>query len=208
MTATQNYNNLKSFLNRFPKWVESKADLLKIQDKSLIAEYYSWRSYFHIDLRYKPLTVINELKKFKYDNIYFKSEELGIDLTKNPAFDIYDKYTSSNKLIARTTKAMLGQNIQLEYINAEYKSIEIGYKQTAVRKVIDFKQSNGALNVEFLENMSDTTWINIAHASGGYKCAFNKNNFDFVYDYHNMSNDFANNLKPFVDECDIFIYNE
>jgi hypothetical protein len=199
MTARKNYQKLKAFLSVFPKWVETKKDLLSIKDKRLVLQYYAYRSYFRIDKRLKPENVIKELKKFKWDNIYFKSEELGIELYKNPAFTSTDKYKSSGKLIAKATKAMLDKNIKLKKIHSEIKTIDIGYKRKGKRKIVTFDTERDNLN--FLEDLDDNVYVNIGGSS------YNKNVFDFVYDYHNQSEDFFNHFEDFIREDNFFLYN-
>jgi len=206
MRAKENYSKLRSFLSAFPAYVETKKDLLKLRDKKLLAQYYIYRSYFHIDRRLKPSNVIRELRRFKYDNIYFKSEELGIDLTKHQDFNDKDLYTSSSKIIAKVTKAMLNHDVRLNSISTEYRSIDVRYKVTQTKKVVVFDTQNNH-NIQFIEDLPPQYMINIAHAKGGYTSAYNKHALDFIYDYHNQSNDFAQNLEPMIEDINLFIYN-
>jgi hypothetical protein len=204
MNAKENYNKLKAFISAFPNNVESKKDLLKLKNKTLLQDYYMYRLYFNIDSRKKPSNVIKELRKFKYDNIYFKSEELGIDLTIHKDFNSKDRYTSSSKLIAKVTKAMLGESLTLKSITSEYRNVDVRYKVTESRKVILFDTVQNSF--EFMNNLSDSTFINISKADGGYSSSYNKNGLDFLHDYHNQSNDFANNLNPLIEDLNLFIY--
>jgi len=204
MTAKENYSKLKAFTNAFPKNIESKKDLLKIKDKTLLKDYYLYKAYFHIDGRLKPSSVIKELKKYKRTCINFKSEELGIDLTKNPDFNWRDKYEASRKLIAKVTNAMLGQDLTLLNISTETRTVDVRYKVHEPRKVVIFDTVQNSL--EFMRNLSDSTFINISKANGGYSSSYNKNGLDFLYDYHNQSNDFAHNLDPLIEDINLYIY--
>lgn len=206
-TAEKNYSDLKAFLNRFPKWVETKKDLLKIKDKKLLYDYNVYKIYFKItDKRYKPKTVINELKKFKKTNIFFKSEELGIDLLNHPDFDEHDYYKSSDKLIAKVTDAMLDTGCKLNSISSSIENIDIRYKVTKSRKVIHFDNND---NFEFMKKMSDSYYINITKSQENgktYRSSYNKNGLDFIYDYHNQSNDFSEHLSPLIEDKTLLIY--
>ena len=204
MTTRENYEKLKNFLRAFPRNIEAKKDLLKLKDKQLLKDYYLYRAYFKIDRRLKPANVIKELKKFKRKNIFFKSEELGIDLTKHKDFDFNDKYNSSRKLIAIVTDAMLDEGLTLNSISSEYRSVDIRYNVTQSRKVVVFDTVE--FNLEFMNKLPDDIYINISRASGGYSSAYNKNGLDFIYDYHNQSNDFAVNLMPMIEDVNLFIY--
>ena len=205
MTAKQNYQNLKRFLGSFPKYIETKKDLLKLKDKKLLLEYYVYRKYFNINRNYKPETVIRELKKYKETNIKFVSEELGLNLEKNPNFNDKDKYKLSSKLIAKVVKAMLNQDLKLNSIDSEYRTFDIAYKRTANRKVVTYALQQSGY-IEFMNELPDDVYINITKANGGYSSSYNKNGLDFIYDYHNSSNDFAQNLAPMVEDVNIFIY--
>jgi hypothetical protein len=55
-------------------------------------------------------------------------------------------------------------------------------------------------NIEFMENLPDNYFINIGDTS------YNKNGLDFIYDYHNSSTDFTNNLEDYIREENLFIY--
>jgi len=204
MTTIENYEKLKSFLKAFPRNIETNKDLLKLKDKKLLKDYYTYKAYFRIDMRLKPARVIEELKKFKRKNIFFKSEELGIDLTKHKDFDSNDKYDSSRKIIAIVTDAMLSKGIKLNSISTEFRNVDIRYNTTQNRKVVVFDLVE--LNLEFMSNLPDDIYINISKASGGYSSSYNKNGLDFIYDYHNQSNDFAVNLMPMIDDVNLFIY--
>ena len=204
MTTRENYEKLKNFLRAFPRNIETKKDLLKLKDKRLLKDYYTYRTYFRIDKRLKPANVIKELKRFKRKNIFFKSEELGINLTKHKDFNAKDKYDSSRKLISIVTDAMLDEGLTLKSISTEYRNVDIRYKVTERRKVVIFDTVE--FNLEFMNKLPDDVYINISRASGGYSSAYNKNGLDFIYDYHNQSNDFANNLMPMIEDINLFIY--
>jgi hypothetical protein len=197
-SSASNYSKLKAFISAFPNSAETKKDLLKIKDKTLLIKYYAYREYFNIDKRLKPANTLRELKRYKADNLKFKSEELGIDLTKNSAFTDTDKYTSSSKLIAQVTKAMLGKGIKLNSISAEYREIDIRYKVTSQRKIILFDTQKD--NLDFMASLKDDVYVNVGNT------AYNKNGLDFDYDYHNQSNDFANNLMDYIREENLFLY--
>lgn len=206
-TATENYNKLKAFLKSFPKWCETKKDLLKIKDKQLLSDYESYKIYFRItDKRKKPATVIKELKKFKRTNIFFKSEELGIDLVNHPDFNKHDYYKSSGKLIAKVTDAMLDTNCKLNSISTSKDKIDIRYKVEKNRKTVHFDNND---NFDFMKKMDDSYYINITKSQGNgktYKSSYNKNGLDFIYDYHNQSNDFAEHLEPLIEDKTLLIY--
>lgn len=208
MTSYENWTKLRDFITNFPKNIESKRDLFKTKDIRLIAEYESWKSYFKIDRRLKPLNVIRELKRYKRDCLKFKAEELHLSKHEvNTYFDDKDKYTSSYKLSARVTRAMLGSGTILKSMKVEYKNIDLRYKQKGYRKIFRFKSERDGL--AFVENLPDNIYINVAHADGNgrkYRSAYNKGAFDFVYDYHNQSNDFAENLLPYIFQDDIYLY--
>lgn len=204
MTAQENYDKLRTFLRHFPRDVKSKKDLLKIKDKKLLKDYYKYKIYFKIDGRLKPENVIRELKRYRKTCLKFKSEELGFDLSKKDFFDKYDKYKSSRKLVAQVTDAMLGKDIKLTKLRYDYKSFDISYGKKVVRKVVTFRTQNR--NLEFMENLEDDIYINLRNAEGGYNSAYNKNGLDFIYDYHNQSNDFAQNLAPLIEDSDLYIY--
>jgi hypothetical protein len=197
-SSASNYSKLKAFVSAFPKNVETKKDLLKVKDKTLLIKYYAYREYFNIDKRLTPANTLKELKRYKADNLKFKSEELGIDLTKNTSFNEADKYTSSSKLIAQVTKAMLGKGIKLNSISSEYREIDVRYKVKSQRKIILFDTQND--NLDFMASLKDNVYVNIGNT------AYNKNGLDFDYDYHNQSNDFANNLLDYIKEENLFLY--
>lgn len=204
MTAQENYDKLRTFLRHFPHDVKSKKDLLKIKDKKLLKDYYKYKIYFKIDGRLKPENVIKELKRYRKTCLKFKSEELGFDLSKKDFFDEHDKYKSSRKLVAQVTDAMLGKDIKLTKLRYDYKTFDISYGKKVVRKVVTFRTQNR--NLEFMENLEDDIYINLRNAEGGYNSAYNKNGLDFIYDYHNQSNDFAQNLAPLIEDSDLYIY--
>jgi hypothetical protein len=208
MTAQENYDKLKDFLRLFPRNIESKKDLFKAKDKTLVFKFELYKKYFRIDGRKRPDNVIKELKKFKKDNIFFKSEELGVKLYKDSNFNSADRYTSSSKLGAIFTKALLGTGVKLTSYNIEYRTFPTGYKQESTRKALDFKTD--VLNLDFMENLPVNFRINIRHADSEtgkiYDSNYNKNGLDFIHDYHNQSNDFANNLNKAVVNQDMFIY--
>jgi len=208
MTTERNYDKLRSFLSAFPKYIEAKKDLLKLKDKSLLIQYYAYRNYFRVDKRLTPANVIRELKKFKRDNIYFKSEELGIKLYKMSYFDSADKYSSSSKLVAIFTNSLLGKNIKLNKLFSEYRTIDISYRKGVSRKIVEFEIT--PFTVDFMEDLPDDIYINIVHADGEngneYSSSYNKNGFDFVYDYHNSSNDYAMKLKDNVDNQELYLF--
>ena len=204
MTAKDNYDKLKSFIRAFPSNIESKKDLLKIKNKTLLKDYYKYKAYFKIDRRIKPSNVIRELKKYKQDNLRFKSEELGINLFKNDAFDSNDKYKSSSKIIAKVTKAMLGEQLTLNSISTEYRTVDVRYKVQESRKVVIFDTEQNSF--EFMNNLSDNMFVNVSEAVGGYSSSYNKNGLDFLYDYHNQSNDFAKHLDPKINDTTLYIY--
>lgn len=205
-TAKENYTKLKAFISAFPRNIESKKDLLKLKDKTLLKKYYIYRAYFKIDNRLKPSNVIAELKRFKERNIYFKSEQLGIDLTKNNEFNDTDKYTSSSKIIAKVTDAMLNTDIKLHSVHTEFKNIDVRYKVTESKKCVVFDTNN---DLEFFNYLPDDYRVNIWQSTENgkiNKSSYNKTGLDFLFDYHNQSNDFATQLAPIIDEKILFIY--
>jgi hypothetical protein len=198
-STVENYTKLKEFIRLFPNDVKKKKDLLRIKNKRILLKYFSYKKYFHIDNRLNPKNTIKELKKFKRRNIFFKSEELGISLLNNYAFNDSDYYDTSTKFIAKVTNAMLGHETNLVRINYERKTFYIGYQNQVTARVVAFDLIDNH-NLDFLIDLPMNYYININGTS------YNKNGADFLFDYHNPSNDYKEQLMSKVKDINLFIY--
>jgi hypothetical protein len=194
----EKYERLRAFLRSFPRDCEKKKDLLGLPSQTR-KEYIYWVKYFNIDGRMKPLNVIRELRMFKKDNIYFKSEMLGYDLTKMGCFDKYDMYTSSKKVVSIVTNAMIYGGIKLKNLSCSYEYIDISYNRGGMRKIVKFDSEN--YNLDWVGEIRDSSiFVNIKDT------AYNKSFMDFEYDYFNQSSDFVSNLIERVNNQEIYFF--
>ena len=193
------FDRLKDLRTKLKPY-DTKKDLLRAS-KHIQKEYAVFRIYLGIDKRLAPKRVRKELNKYKKTALKIKSHYLKINLTKVSGFDRFDKYRSSSKLIAKVTDSMITEGNTLSQIDVVNRSIEISYKNTRNRKVIDFTLDEIG-NLEFMDNLPTTVYINIGDT------AYNKNGLDFIHDYHNMSQDFINNLLPYINNQELHIYTQ
>ena len=163
-------------------------------------EYNKWRLLLGVtDGRLSPTTVRAEFKKYKRRALIFKSQVLNYDLRDSPYFDSFDKYDTSNKLVAHVTNAMMIHDVKLADIQVKSKTIHIGYKVTQTIRGVEFNITDSS-NVAFFNDLPDNYRINIDGVN------YNKTGEEFIFDYHNQSNDFAQSLDSKVVDRNLFIY--
>lgn len=182
---------------------ETKKDLRRAS-LEVQKTYFKYQKLLQTDRRWKPSTTIAEFKKYRTTALIFKSLVLKKNLAKSKEFDQYDKYQASSKKAAIVTNALMAYNLgngklKLNDLNTESRLIHIAYKKQALRTVV-LPKLTPANDLMWLANMPDDWYVNINGTS------YNKTAFDFVYDYYNQSNDFAENLDPLVDLGEIYLY--
>lgn len=178
---------------------DTKKDLLRAPS-NVRKDYQLFRAFLKTDRRWAPKRFREEANKYRATALVFKSSKLNFDLSKTGYFDDNDKYKSSRKRIAKVTDALVKYDAKLERILETTQTIDVSYNKKSSRKVIkvdlapDFSWS-------FLEALPDGFYVNINGT------AYNKSGLDFLYDYHNKSEDFIKNLEPLMtDEYSISIY--
>ena len=187
-------------MRRELKQYKSKKDLLRA-DKSFLKDYFSFVKFLGEDARLRPDNHYTQFKKYKQSGLKFKSHYLGINLSLNKAFDVFDRYQSSKKIIAIVTNAMVRAKTKLTYIASSFNNVDVAYKKTRRLKTIQFKiKENFNDSFDFFNFLPTNYYVNIDGTS------YNKNGLDFHHDYLNQSNDFVDNLLESVESFDMFIY--
>jgi len=199
---TTKYERLQTLISALRPYTTRKS-LMKAPI-SLYKEYILFKAFLgETDGRLTPQTQVRRFKRYKKTALAFKSESLGIDLSKNSAFDSFDRYSSSSKIIAKVTDGMVKTGTQLKSIETQTKRIHVGYKKTSMKKVVIFSlQDPSDRPLSFMSTLSPKLYINIGDT------AYNKNALDFVDDYLNQSDDFAENLEPALIEEHVYIYTQ
>lgn len=162
--------------------------------------YNMWRVLLGVtDGRLSPVTVRTEFKKYKRTALIFKSQVLNYDLRDSPYFDSFDKYSASNKIVAHVTNAMMLERVLLADIQVTNKDIHVSYGVTQQRRGVEFNIVDSS-NIDFFLNLPSDYRINIEGTT------YSKDGVEFINDYHNQSNDFANSLDERVIDRNLFIY--
>lgn len=190
------FNDLRKKLKPY----DTNKDLLRASP-FVQKEYFAFRAFLNLDKRLAPKRVREEFEKYKDSALAFKSDALNYDLEATGLFDQYDKYSSSKKKVAVITNGMVKQGVDdLEHLSEYSKNIDIKYKVQSRRKIVEFKLGNPFDGLGFMDKLPATYYVNIKGTS------YNKNGLDFIYDYHNSSEDFSANLIPIIIEQNLYIY--
>lgn len=192
------YNRLQGLLKAIRPY-DTKKDLLRAPS-AVRRDYQLFRSFLGIDKRLAPKRFREEAGNYRPSALVFKSDALKFDLSKTGYFDSFDKYKASKKKIASVTDALVSAGATLSNIKEAQETIDVAYNEKGSRKTIKVDLEPD-FDWKFLQYLPASFYVNINGTS------YNKNGADFVFDYHNRSEDFVTNLEPLLNaEFNISIY--